>query len=57
MSEKFCLYCQEITPDYVNEYGCIECCICEPLSESDYKSDSNHDSYVPDSSTVIVIRQ
>ena len=57
MSEKFCLYCQEITPHYVNEYGCIDCCICEPLSESDYESDSSHDSYVPDSSTVIVIRQ
>ena len=50
MSEKFCVYCQEITPHYVNEYGCIECCICEPLSESDYESDSSHDSYVPDSS-------
>ena len=50
MSEKFCVYCQEITPHYVNEYGCIESCICEPLRESDYESDSSNDSYVPDSS-------
>ena len=49
MSEKFCVYCQEVTPHYVNEYGCFECCNCEPLSESDYESDSGHDTYVPDS--------
>ena len=53
MSEKFCLNCQEVTPHYVNEYGCFECCNCEPLSssESEYESDSTHDTtYVPDSS-------
>ena len=50
MSEKFCVYCQEVTPHYVNEYGCFECCNCEPLSDSDYESDSSHDTYVPDSS-------
>ena len=35
MSEKFCVYCQEVTPHYVNElneYGCFECCNCEPMS-------------------------
>ena len=46
MSEKFCVYCQEVTPHYVNEYGCFECCNCEPLSESDYESDSSHDTVV-----------
>ena len=53
MSEKFCVYCQEVTPDYVNQYGCSERCNCEPLSssESEYESDSSYDrSYVPDSS-------
>ena len=52
MSEKFCLYCQEVTPHYLNEYGCFESCNnCEPLSENEYESDSNHDTtYVPDSS-------
>ena len=50
MTEKFCVYCQEVTPHYVNQYGCFECCNCEPLSESDYESDSSHDTYVPDSS-------
>ena len=50
MTEKFCVYCQEITPHFVNQFGCFECCNCEPLSESDYKSDSSHDTYVPDSS-------
>ena len=52
MSEKFCLYCQEVTPHYVNEYGCFESCNnCEPLSESEYESDTTHDTtYVPDSS-------
>ena len=49
MSEKFCVYCQEVTPHYVNEYGCFECCNCEPLSESDYESESSRDTYVPDS--------
>ena len=50
MTEKFCVYCQEVTPHYVNQYGCFECCNCESLSESDYESDSSHDTYVPDSS-------
>ena len=54
MSEKFCVYCQEVTPHYVNElneYGCFECCNCEPMSESDYVSDSSYDTtYVGDSS-------
>ena len=50
MTEKFCVYCQEVTPHYVNQYGCFECCNCKPLSESDYESDSSHDTYVPDSS-------
>ena len=53
MSEKFCVYCQEVTPHYVNQYGCSERCNCEPLSssESEYESDSSYDrSYVPDSS-------
>ena len=50
MSEKFCVYCQEVTPHYVNQYGCFECCNCEPLSESDYESDNSHDTYVPDGS-------
>ena len=35
------------------EYGVFECCNCEPLSESDYESesDSSQDdrTYVPDS--------
>ena len=50
MSEKFCVYCQEVTPHYINQYGCFECCNCEPLSESYYESDSSHDTYVPDGS-------
>ena len=41
MSEKFCVCCQEVTPHYVNEYRCFECCNCEPMSESDYESDSS----------------
>ena len=49
MTEKFCVYCQEVTPHYMNQYGCFECCNCEPLSESDYESDSSHETYVPDS--------
>ena len=41
MSKKFCVYCQEVTPHYVN--GCFECCNREPLSssESEYESDSS----------------
>ena len=46
MTEKFCVYCQEVTPHYMNQYGCFECCNCEPLSESDYESDSSHDTVV-----------
>ena len=49
MTEKFCVYCQEVTPHYMNQYGCFECCNCEPVSESDYESDSSHETYVPDS--------
>ena len=49
MTEKFCVYFQEVTPHYMNQYGCFECCNCEPLSESDYESDSSYDTYVPDS--------
>ena len=52
-TDKFCVYCQEVTPHYVNEYGALECCNCEPLSESDYgsESDSSQDdpTYLPDS--------
>ena len=55
MTEKFCVYCQEVTPHYVNQYGCFECCNCEPLSESDYESDSSHETYVPDSDQTIII--
>ena len=50
MSEKFCVYCQGVTLHYVNEYGCFECCNCEPLSESDCESDSSHNTYVPEGS-------
>ena len=50
MTEKFCVYCQEVTPHFLNQYGCFQCCNFEPLSESDYESDSHHDTYVPDSS-------
>ena len=53
MSEKFCVYCQEVAPHYVNEYGCFECYNCEPLSssESEYESDSSSGdpTYVPGS--------
>ena len=51
---KFCVYCQEVTPHYVNEYGCLECCNCEPMSESDYQSDSSSGdpNYVPGSSDI-----
>ena len=53
MTDKFCVYCQEVTPHYVNEYGALEWCNCEPLSESDYESesDSSQDdpTYRPDS--------
>ena len=52
MTENVRVYCQEITPHYVNQYGCFECCNCEPLSGSDYESDGSHDSYVPDSDSI-----
>ena len=48
VTEKFCVYSQEVTPHCVNQYGCFECCNCEPLSKSDYESDSSHETYVPD---------
>ena len=51
MSEKLCVYCQEVTPHYVNKYACFERCNCEPLSssESEYESDSSSGdpTYVP----------
>ena len=50
MTEKFCVYCQEVTARYVDQYGCFECCNCKPLSKSNYESDSSHDTFVPDSS-------
>ena len=51
MSQKFCVYCQEVTPHHVNKYGCFKCCNCQPISESDYESDSSSEStYIPDSS-------
>ena len=53
MSVKFCVYCQEVTPPYVNKYGCFECCNCKPLSssESEYESasSSGDPTYVPGS--------
>lgn len=54
MTDKFCVYCQESTPHYVNEYDALEYCNCEPLSESDLyesESDSCQDdpTYLPDS--------
>ena len=51
--KKFCVYCQEDTQHYMNEYGVLECCNCEPLGESDFESESdssqNDPTYVPDS--------
>ena len=43
MSEKFNVYCQEVTPHYVNQYGVLECCNCERLSssEGEYETDSD----------------
>ena len=38
---KLCLYCQEETQHYVNEYGVLECCNCEALSESECESGSD----------------
>ena len=50
--KKFYVYRQGDKPHYVNEYGCLECCKCEPMSESDYESDSSSGddpTYVPES--------
>ena len=51
--KKFCVYCQEETPHYMNEHGILESCNCEPLRESDYESESdssqNDPTYVPES--------
>ena len=53
MSEKFCVYCQEVTTHFINEYIGLECSNCGPLSgsESEYESDSSSGdpTYVPDS--------
>ena len=49
---KFCVVCHEVTPHYVNQYGCLERCNCEPISESDYELDSSSGddpTYVPES--------
>ena len=50
---KFCVYCQEVTPHFMNEYGVLEGCNCEPISssESEYESDSSSGdpTYVPES--------
>ena len=48
MTEEFCVYCQEVTPHYI-DVSSAATVSCEPLSESDYESDSSHDTYVPDS--------
>ena len=49
---KFCIYFQEDTPHYVNEYGALECLNCEPLSESEYEYESDNSdldpTYVPE---------
>ena len=53
MIEKFCVYCQEVTPYYVNKYGCFECCNSEPTSEHDFESDSSSEddpTNIPDCS-------
>ena len=42
----------KVTPHYVNQYGCLECCNCEPISESDYESDNSSGvdpAYMPES--------
>lgn len=50
--DKFCVFCQEVTPHYTNEYSVFEFYNCEPLSESDYESESGSSqddpTYVPD---------
>ena len=51
---KFCVYFQEVTLHYKNEYAVLECCDRAPMSESEYEEDSDNSSgeptYVPDSS-------
>ena len=50
---KFCVYCQGVTPHYVNENGVLECLNCAPMSESEYEdsvSSSGDPTHVPDSS-------
>ena len=53
MTDKFCVYCQKVTPHYVNKCGCFERCNCKPLSssESEYELDSSsaETTYVPGS--------
>ena len=53
MTDRFCVYCQEVTPRFLNEFRTPECSNCEPLSssESEYESDSSisDPTYVPDS--------
>ena len=44
---KFCIYFQEDTSHYVNEYGVLECCNCEPLSESEYEYESDNSDLDP----------
>ena len=48
---KFSVFCQKVTPHYINESGVLECCDCKPLRESDYESDSSSEdpTNVPDS--------
>ena len=48
MVQKFCVYCQEVTQDYINEFDVLECTNCEPLSESEEDEISNDDSYDSD---------
>ena len=44
MTEKFCVYCQEKTEHYINEYYILECSNCVPLdSDSDYSDYSSSD--------------
>ena len=49
---KFCVYCQKVTPHYINEYGVLEYLNCASMSESEYEdsdSSSGDLTYVPDS--------
>ena len=57
---KFCVYCQEVTPHYVNEYGCLKCCNCAQMSYSEYEdsdSSSGDETYVPESESDIVYKR